>query len=92
MKLWLICYDIADNKRRYHIDKVLMGYGDRVQYSAFECFLTTTQLHSLQTEIKGIVTCDDKIHLFSVCGWCKDNRQVQGCGTSSTNNEFYGVY
>ena len=32
----LIVYDIADDKRRYRVEKVLSSYGKRVNYSVFE--------------------------------------------------------
>ncbi len=32
----LIVYDIADDKRRYKVEKVLSSYGKRVNYSVFE--------------------------------------------------------
>lgn len=41
--LYLISYDIAVDKRRTKIAKLLEGFGQRVQYSVFECDLTTKQ-------------------------------------------------
>lgn len=32
----LIVYDIADDKRRYRVEKALASYGERVNYSVFE--------------------------------------------------------
>jgi len=37
--LWVVCYDVVDDRRRYRIMKTMTGYGDRVQYSVFECEL-----------------------------------------------------
>lgn len=38
-KLYLIIYDITDNKRRRKVSKILEKYGIRIQFSAFECEL-----------------------------------------------------
>jgi CRISPR-associated protein Cas2 len=38
--LVVVVYDIVDNKKRTSIAKTLLGYGVRVQKSAFECHLT----------------------------------------------------
>jgi CRISPR-associated protein Cas2 len=39
MFLYVISYDIPDDKRRKKIADLLEGYGQRVQYSVFECQL-----------------------------------------------------
>ena len=36
MSRFVVCYDVADNKRRYKVAACLDGYGDRVQGSVFE--------------------------------------------------------
>ena len=92
MKLWLICYDITDNQRRYYLDKLLNGYGERVQYSAFECHLTTRQFNQLKYDINNIIELPDKVHIFSICRWCKENRFVQGTARLTDNSDFYGVF
>ena len=37
----LVIYDIVDNKKRLKLSKYLLGYGIRVQKSAFEMMITT---------------------------------------------------
>jgi hypothetical protein len=32
----IIAYDVADDRRRYHLCKALERYGVRIQYSVFE--------------------------------------------------------
>lgn len=60
MKYFLVIYDISNDKRRNKISKVLEGYGKRVQYSAFECFLNSTKYNKLlrdlgKTAIGGMI-------------------------------------
>ncbi|MGP1372035.1 MAG: CRISPR-associated endonuclease Cas2, partial [Almyronema sp.] len=38
--LVLVVYDIPDDKRRTKLATFLEGYGRRVQYSVFECFMS----------------------------------------------------
>jgi CRISPR-associated protein Cas2 len=38
-RVWLICYDISDDKRRTRIYRVLEGFGLRLQYSVWRCLL-----------------------------------------------------
>lgn len=37
---YAVCYDITDDRERGRVDKILKGYGVRVQKSVFECYLT----------------------------------------------------
>lgn len=43
----LAIYDIVDDKKRLKLSKVLLGYGERVQRSAFECHLTLRQYEEM---------------------------------------------
>ncbi|MBR8835369.1 MAG: CRISPR-associated endonuclease Cas2 [Stigonema ocellatum SAG 48.90 = DSM 106950] len=40
MFLYVVAYDVPCDKRRKKISDLLEGYGQRVQYSVFECLLT----------------------------------------------------
>jgi CRISPR-associated protein Cas2 len=40
----VVSYDIHDDKRRNRIHKVLKNFGERIQFSVFECDLTKDQL------------------------------------------------
>lgn len=43
-KLWLVCYDIPDDKRRTKLAKLIEQRCQRVQYSVFECPLDEPDL------------------------------------------------
>lgn len=43
-KTYLVCYDISNDKRLARVHKTMRGFGDRVQYSVFECQLNETDL------------------------------------------------
>jgi CRISPR-associated protein Cas2 len=45
--LWLICYDIPDDKRRTKLAKRLEQHCQRVQYSVFECPVNQEKLEEL---------------------------------------------
>jgi CRISPR-associated protein Cas2 len=89
MKIWLICYDISDNKRRYYIDKILQGYGERIQKSAFECLLKSNEMNLLQKELKKHITMEDAIHYYPLCRWCQEKRQGQGSNQVTRYQGFY---
>jgi CRISPR-associated protein Cas2 len=89
MKLWLICYDISDDKRRYHVRRLLEGYGERVQLSAFECRLTSSHFTALRHALGRIVASDDTVHYYSVCKWCTEKRHVQGSAELTHPQAYY---
>lgn len=43
-KTFIVCYDIADDKRLARVAKTMRGFGDRIQYSVFECQLNGSDL------------------------------------------------
>lgn len=45
--LVLVVYDVSDDQRRNRLATFLEGYGRRVQYSVFECFLDLAEMRKL---------------------------------------------
>jgi len=41
---FLVCYDIADDLRLRRVHKTMCGFGDRLQYSVFECQFSAADL------------------------------------------------
>lgn len=65
----LVCYDIADDRRRNRLGRLLEGCGQRVQRSVFECRLRAPELRSLRARALEIADCgDDRVDFYSLCG------------------------
>lgn len=65
MLLYLITYDIACDKRRKKVSDLLEGYGQRVQYSVFECILTAAQYAELRQRLRPrMKESEDSIRLY----------------------------
>lgn len=70
-KFVVIAYDIANDKRRNHVVKVLEKIGVRVNYSVFECMLTDVQYMKLQTNLLSLInTKEDTIAYYPICIEC----------------------
>ena len=41
---YLVCYDISHPRRLAQVAKAMKGFGDRVQFSVFECQMTKADL------------------------------------------------
>lgn len=65
---YLVCYDIADEKRLRRVFKVMRGYGDHLQYSVFECQLTAMDLVKLRAELAAIIHHTEDQVLFVLLG------------------------
>lgn len=71
----MIAYDIGNNRARSAVCAVLKGYGSRVQYSVFECWLTARELNRLDRALAGIELQEgDCIQAYR----CADGRLVDG--------------
>ena len=65
-QLWVIAYDSPSNKRRRKLAKLLEGYGERLQWSVFECRLQPHQLRRLRERLMRIASPDDSVRLWVV--------------------------
>jgi len=75
----LISYDIPDNKRRTKIAKILEDYGERVQYSVFECQISAKHLQRLGKELEEVMNKEeDSIRLYRLCQECVAKIEPRG--------------
>jgi CRISPR-associated protein Cas2 len=65
-QLWVIAYDSPSNKRRRKLAKLLEGYGERLQWSVFECRLQPHQLLRLRQLLAMIATAEDSVRIWAV--------------------------
>jgi len=65
---YLVCYDIADEKRLRKVFQVMRGYGDHLQFSIFECQLTASDLARCRAELGGIIQHKEDQVLFVSLG------------------------
>ena len=61
---YLVCYDIADEKRLRKVFKMMRGFGDHLQYSVFECQLTPMDLVRCRNELSKIIHHEEDQVLF----------------------------
>lgn len=76
--LYVIAYDISNDRRRTRIHKVLCGYGDWTQYSLFECWLTRPQLAELRIKLNKILQAGDSLRFYPLCKACVARADTQG--------------
>ncbi len=84
----IIAYDVADDRRRYHLCKALERYGMRIQYSVFEISLKPKELHKLVDRLTGLIdNTKDRLLVMQLCGGCQRSVGRYGNMTSYSPQE-----
>ncbi len=65
---YLVCYDIADEKRLRMVFKIMRNYGDHLQYSVFECQWTAVDLARCRAELGTVINHNEDQVLFVSLG------------------------
>lgn len=79
MLLYIVTYDITSDKRRRKISDLLEGYGQRVQYSVFECALDPEKYQELKLRLyKRIQPSEDRVRIYPLSGHTIHSIEVWG--------------
>lgn len=71
--MYVVSYDIENDKLRNQIAKTLLGYGKRVQYSVFECNITEKRMRELYQRLSELMTEEENgnIRFYPICKNCE---------------------
>lgn len=61
--LYIVTYDIEDQKRWRRVFKLMNGYGQWLQLSVFQCRLSRKRYMQLMSQLDGLIV-DDKDHII----------------------------
>ena len=77
--LYVVAYDIQDDKRRTKIHKVLKGFGQWTEFSLFECFLTKKEVLQMRARLdKHLDPRSDKVRIYTICDACLGKIETVG--------------
>lgn len=63
--LYIVTYDVCDDKRLRQVFRLMLGYGDHMQYSVFRCELSQRERAELIAKLSEIIKHDeDQVLLF----------------------------
>ncbi|MCD5401233.1 CRISPR-associated endonuclease Cas2 [candidate division NPL-UPA2 bacterium] len=75
----VVSYDISSDKRRNKVSNILEGYGDRAQFSVFECNLNKNQFKKLKLKLHGIINAEeDNLRFYQICEGCFTKIRIFG--------------
>ena len=92
--MYVISYDIDNDRIRNKIAKTLEDYGKRVQYSVFECDITGKKFDELYIKLANLMSGEivGSIRFYQMCKNCAERISVLGCSsdplTAEENNLF----
>lgn len=85
---FLVCYDIPDDSKRTKLARWLDGFGDRIQFSVFECEIDGELMEEMWAGVLRLVDpAVDKVGLVPVCGACVSRRNWIGADPPRTKSE-----
>lgn len=65
--LYLIAYDITDDRRLTRTRELLKGYSTGGQKSVYECFLTDGELRHVAQRLAWLIDTEkDRVHVFTI--------------------------
>lgn len=87
---YLVSYDITDDRRRTRLAKTIKDFGDRVQYSVFECNLEGNLLDKMIDRIEKIIDQkEDSVRIYALCGACERVIRIIGTGEITRDQDVY---
>ncbi len=83
--MYVISYDLSNDKVRGKVAKELENYGRRIQYSVFECRISKKQMQQLYTKLLLIMQKeqDGNIRIYQICLRCEEQIQTIGLKNES---------
>ena len=67
----VVSYDMPDDRRRNRVCKLLKDYGERVQYSVFECLLDEEGLQRMKRAVRKVIRPRvDRVRYYYLCQGC----------------------
>ena len=86
---YIVSYDIPDDKRRNNVAKVLLDFGERVQYSVFECIMDDVLHEKMTSRLRKIIKKEDSIRIYTLCAKCEKTIMVIGSGEITKDENVF---
>lgn len=89
--LFVVAYDISDDARRTRLSKELENWGQRAQYSVFECDLDAQRAEMMVERLRELTLAEDQLRVYRVCEACaRESVSVRG-RDFARDPDFYQV-
>ena len=80
-EFYVVAYDVVHDRRRLKVARLLERYGERVQYSVFEMYLTTEEWARLRRHLERLLNPkEDSVRVYRLCAVCRQRVVILGQG------------
>ena len=88
--LYLIAYDITNDRRLNRVRQFLKGYSTGGQKSVYECFLTDGELRYVKRKLERLIDDeDDRVHIFTMDG--RSRTHALGIAVQPGDPEYFYI-
>jgi len=88
--LIVVSYDVPKDRRRTRLAHALKDFGERVQYSVFECRLDAQALEKLSRRVQALIDPqEDRVRIYRLCLDCERHVEIQGAGHVVEDPDVY---
>jgi CRISPR-associated protein Cas2 len=88
--LILVSYDVPDDRRRTRLAHTLKDFGERVQYSVFECRLDERAQQILRERLTRLIDPEeDSLRIYRLCKECDRLLEVLGTAKHTDDPEVF---
>jgi len=88
--LYLIAYDITNDRRLNRVRQFLKGYSTGGQKSVYECFLTDGELRYVKRKLERLIDDeDDRVHIFTMDG--RSRTHALGIAVQPKDPEYFYI-
>lgn len=78
---YVIAYDVVNDRRRLKVARLLERYGERVQYSVFEMYLSDQEWQQVQKNLQRLLNSqEDSVRVYRLCAMCRTRTMHLGVG------------
>ena len=84
-QFYIISYDIGEPKRLNRVRKFLVDYGEGVQKSVFECWLTESEIEKVINGLMQLIDPkEDRVRIYKLCRECIKKVEFSGIDDAFT--------
>lgn len=84
----IVAYDVTDPRRLARVAKHCEEYGERVQYSIFDCRLRAADFEEFWRDLLALIEpAEDRLVAYRVCAACADHIRAAGTMKTATGHE-----
>jgi CRISPR-associated protein Cas2 len=88
--LIVVSYDVPNDRRRTRLAHALEDFGQRVQYSVFECLLEMEDVEHLRRRIEKLIDpSEDSLRIYRLCRDCEERLEILGTGKPTNDPDLF---